>query len=43
MDTRVKPAYDAKCVGQRLARFPDPQFQTAKRPRSRVAARGELL
>ena len=42
MDTRVKPAYDAECVAASCENFRF-KFQTAKRPLSRAAARGELL
>src|SRR5258708_9956797 len=42
MDTRVKPAYDAEYVAAScsISKF---KFQTAKRSRSRAAARGGLL
>jgi hypothetical protein len=42
MDTRVKPAYDAEYVAASSA-ISDSNFQTAKRLRSRAAARVELL
>src|SRR3954471_19566322 len=42
MDTRVKPAYDAECVVGSLRNFRF-TFQTATGPRSRAAARVELL